>query len=137
MNVLNLLKESLKQIPYFSNLDTDYLQIFAQKAHLVHLQCKEKLMKQGEVGDDVFILIDGRLRVIRENEDETPIILGEISKGEIVGEMAALIGEKRNATIYALRHSMLLQLKGSDFIELLQQQHSSITQLIQTNYYEV
>lgn len=132
MNILSLLKDSLKQIPYFNNLATDYLQTFAQKASLVHLQCKEKLLKQGESGDDVFILIDGRLRVIRENEGETPIILGEISKGEIVGEMAALIGEKRNATIYALRHSMLLRLKGSDFIDLLQQQHSSITQLIQT-----
>ncbi len=132
MNILNLLKESLKEIPYFKNLSADDLQKFSNKASLVHLQCKETLLKQGDSGSEVFVLMDGRLRAIRENEGEPPIVLGDISRGEIVGEMAAMIREKRNATIYAIRNSILLRLKGSDFIELLQQQESSLIQLIQT-----
>ena len=132
MNILNLLKNTLKDIPYFNNLSAEELQKFSNKATLVHLQCQETLLKQGELGEEVYVLIDGRLRAIRENEEAEPIILGEISKGEIVGEMAALIGEKRNATIYAIRDSLLLCFRGDDFVDLLQQQHSSIKQLIQT-----
>ncbi|MFK7908137.1 MAG: cyclic nucleotide-binding and patatin-like phospholipase domain-containing protein [Chitinophagales bacterium] len=132
MNIFNLLKDSIKEIPYLSNLTSDNLQKISSKATLINLQCKETLLKQGDEGEEVFILIDGRLRAVRETEGEAPTVLGEISKGEIVGEMAALIGEKRNATIYAIRNSMLLCFKGSDFVELLQQQQSSLKQLIQT-----
>ena len=131
MNILSLLKSTLKDIPYFNNLTIKELQKFSNKTNLVHLQCKDPLLKQGDSGSEVFVLIDGRLCAIRENEGRPPTVLGEISKGEIVGEMAAFIGEKRNATIYAVRDSMLLCLKGSDFMELLQQQ-SSLSQLIQT-----
>ncbi len=132
MNILNLLKDSFRDIPYFKNWSSENLRKFSNKASLVYLKCKETLLKQEGLGDEVYILVDGRLRAVRENKGEPPIVLGEISRGEIVGEMAVLIGEKRNATICAIRDSILLCLKGNDFLELLQQQKSCLTHLIQT-----
>ena len=124
MNTLSL----LKTIPYFQNLSENTLKEVLQQSQLIRLRCGEQLIKQGEAGNDAYILLDGRLRAIQENK----VILGEISKGEIVGEMAALLGNKRNATIFALRNSLLLQLSKEEFGTLLQQQNDSLTELIKT-----
>ena len=64
-------------------------------------------MQQGETTQDAYILLDGRLRAYHQREGETDQMLGDIGKGEIVGEMAAIFGSPRNATVVALRHSKI------------------------------
>ncbi|MEZ4887078.1 MAG: patatin-like phospholipase family protein [Chitinophagales bacterium] len=123
--------EVLRNIPYFKNLSLEAFEELHQKADIINLQCGKSLLSQGDTGDDIYVLLDGRLRAIRESKG-SKVILGEISRGEIVGEMATLLGEKRNATIIAIRNSVLLKLKGADFTALLQQQQTSINQLIRT-----
>lgn len=128
---MNLTK-LLESIPYFKSLDENMLQKLRAKSDISKLKCGEKLLRQGEGGNEVYILLEGRLRALREEDKQPAVVLGEISKGEIVGEMASLLGEKRNATIIAVRDCVLLKLKGADFISLLQKTEGSIKQLMQT-----
>jgi hypothetical protein len=54
------------------------------------------LVHQGEPGDELFLLLDGVLRVIVDGEP-----LGEIGPGAILGERAVLEGGKRTSTLEA------------------------------------
>ena len=77
-------------------------------------------------------MLDGRLRAVLEQDGEENKVLAEIGQGEIVGEMAALFGGPRNATIIAVRNSTLLRLNREDFVELLQGQQDSLLHLSKT-----
>jgi hypothetical protein len=54
------------------------------------------LVKQGDPGDELFLLLDGVLRVIVDGES-----VGEIGPGAILGERAVLEGGKRTSTLEA------------------------------------
>jgi len=63
----------------------------------------------------LYILISGRLQATQKNEHGTEIVLGEIGRGEMVGEIGLFTGEKRTATIRALRHSVVVRISKSAF----------------------
>jgi NTE family protein len=91
----------------------------------VSLDAGETLMREGEVGDCLFVLLSGRLRVFieRDNGEESPV--GEISPGEAVGEMAIIADERRSATVRTVRPSTLVRLTRTGF-ERLETRHPNL-----------
>jgi NTE family protein/lysophospholipid hydrolase len=81
----------------------------------VHLASGETLIRQGERADCLYLLVAGRLRASVERADGTVAVVGEVGRGEVVGEMALLIDEPRSATIRAMRDSELLRLSKEAF----------------------
>ena len=66
------------------------------KPEFRHIKRGACLVKQGEPGDEIFLLLDGVLRVIVDGEP-----VGEIGPGAILGERAVLEGGKRTSTLEA------------------------------------
>lgn len=81
------------------------------------LAAGEVLFREGEAGDAMYVVVSGRLRATREEDGETRAI-GDIGRGETVGEMALLTGDRRMATIHALRDCVLAGLDRPTFNEL-------------------
>ena len=77
----------------------------------------ETLMRQGEPGDELYLLVSGRLRVYVE-EDEQRRIVREVTRGAVVGEMGLIAEAPRSATVVAIRDSVLVSLGKADFAEL-------------------
>jgi predicted acylesterase/phospholipase RssA/CRP-like cAMP-binding protein len=96
---------------------------------VVTLRGGQLLFHQGEIGDCLYIVAHGRLRVTREREDGTPEFVGEAGRGETVGEMALLSNEPRSATIRAARDSELYRLSASAFNRLLERSPQVTMQL--------
>ncbi len=65
------------------------------------------LCREGEPSDALFVLISGRLQVSVACPDGSQSVVGEIGRGETVGEMGVLSGAPRRATVTALRDSIL------------------------------
>ncbi|RMF24275.1 MAG: hypothetical protein D6765_12010, partial [Bacteroidetes bacterium] len=79
----------------------------------------EVLFEQGERGRDLYILVSGRLQaVVRQSNGQTKVI-GEVSRGETVGEMALFTGEPRSASIVALRDSVVVKVSQEAFQEMI------------------
>ncbi|GAA4463949.1 patatin-like phospholipase family protein [Nibrella saemangeumensis] len=78
----------------------------------------ETLFHQGEAGDSLYFVISGRLRAFL-NTEAGPVNIGEIKRGESVGEMAIFTGEPRMATIIAVRDTVLIKLTKAAFEELV------------------
>lgn len=81
----------------------------------------ETLMRQGETGDALYLLVSGRLRVYIEEDGERRVVR-EVSRGEVVGEMSLITDAPRSATLVAIRDSILVSLGKEDFAHL--QAHS-------------
>lgn len=81
----------------------------------------ETLIQQGDPGDALYLLVSGRLRASVRTEAEGPRVVGEITRGQIVGEMSLFTGEPRTATVTAIRDSLLVRLPKAAFDTLLAQ----------------
>ncbi len=79
----------------------------------------EVLFHQGDPGDAMYIVVNGRLRIVAVLPDSTERELDEIGAGEIVGEFALITGEPRTATVYAIRETHLVRLTQPFFTRLV------------------
>jgi predicted acylesterase/phospholipase RssA/CRP-like cAMP-binding protein len=68
------------------------------------------LFEQGDPSDAGYLLIAGRLGVLRDGD-----LLGEVGRGEIVGELGVLDAAPRSATVVALRDSSLARIEPDAF----------------------
>lgn len=78
------------------------------------------LFHQGEIGDCLYIIAGGRLRITHENDDGTRDVVAEIGRGQTVGEMALITSEARSATVRAVRDTELYKLSASGFNRMLE-----------------
>jgi NTE family protein len=118
---------NLKQIlsDFFSQLPEQEVDKIISKVSLHHLESGEVLFREGEQGDILYFLISGRLQAVVGFESDNPKSVGEISRGESVGEMALLTGKPRTATVLAKRDCHLAKLHKNDF-EFIISQHPEI-----------
>jgi predicted acylesterase/phospholipase RssA/CRP-like cAMP-binding protein len=100
-------------------LDAQSLHDLQRKVNWRHLTAGEVLIQQGEVEDTMYLVVNGRLAMeSRENEQE-PRILGEIERGESVGEFAMVSRHPRSATIFAMRDSDVVGISRQVYEELV------------------
>ena len=91
------------------------------------------LFDQGDPGDRAYILVSGRLQAAVRDAAGGDKVVGEIVRGEIVGEMAIFTGEPRSARVRALRDSELVSLDRPAFEQLIArhpQMLMSLTRLV-------
>jgi NTE family protein len=114
---LSWLRETLESA--FGVFDEPFLQFMLQHLRWVHVKSGEVLFHQGDSRQTVYIVVSGRLRVLREDELGETHVLGDMRRGETVGEMALITGEPRTATIVAVRDSVLVSLSRSGYEQVI------------------
>lgn len=77
------------------------------------------VVAQDDPGRDVFFVLSGRLLAVRWTADGREIVFSRIRAGDHLGELAALDGGPRSATVYAQSDSSLLRLDQADFLTLM------------------
>jgi NTE family protein len=106
----------------FGDIDEDTLGQLWPRLTWTELAGGDALVRQGEPGDAMYLLVSGRLRAYVQGEAETAQLVGEITRGELVGEMSLLTDEPRRATVLAVRDSLLVRLAKADFDALMTRQ---------------
>lgn len=105
--------QNLKQSVLFELADDGVLEKVANIALQKSIKSGENLITKGDMGDSMYILCHGKVKVHDGN-----LILSHLGKGNVFGEMAALDGEVRTASITAVEDSELLQLNRDDLSAL-------------------
>ncbi len=105
----------------FGSLSPEARAFVAHHLEAVNLPGGAHLMREGDVGDSLFFVAVGRLRVTMTREDGTETLLAELGRGEVVGELAVMTNEPRTANVTALRDSQVLELSGDAFTSLVAQ----------------
>lgn len=78
------------------------------------------LMREGEIGTECYVIESGEVRVEKGLGSE-PMILGTLTQGDIVGEMALITHEPRSATVTAVEPTEVLVLTQEFFNRNLKQ----------------
>ncbi len=83
---------------FFGALDPREIENLEEQTQWVTVRRGEALFRQGDPADGWYIVMSGRLQVLRRDELGDLKTLGEIGRGEGVGELSLLSGEPRVAT---------------------------------------
>jgi len=104
----------LASVPVFSNCTKRQLEEIGKVADELVLPVGRVLARQGEVGFEMFILLDGTAEVTRDGEH-----VATVTAGDVVGELAVLSGHPRNATVTAETELRVLVLTQRGLSQLL------------------
>jgi CRP/FNR family cyclic AMP-dependent transcriptional regulator len=102
--------EHLRRVPLFEKLGTAELERLGQLTDEVEVGLDRVLAEQGTIGHEFFIVLDGRVMVLRGN---TPV--RELGPGDFFGEIALLTGEDRIADVVAAEPMTLLRLNRDSY----------------------
>ena len=116
---------SLASVGIFRNLDPVILHRLEEELEWLTLDAGQTLVRQGAAGDSLFILMSGRLGVFVHGSDGEELV-GEISKGDVVGEVAFIADLPYSATVLAFRSSVLARLTRSS-LQRVQQEYPALT----------
>jgi len=78
----------------------------------------EVIYRQGDLADGLYIIESGVLRVAYTFADHVPDVVESCVAGTLSGELSALAGEPRNATVIAERQSVLWKMSIEDLTRL-------------------
>lgn len=103
----------------FGDFNQEMLQHVLPRVEWTELGGGEVLFRENDDDQSLFFVVSGRLRAFTVDEAGQRTVLGEIARGETVGEMAFFTGEPRTATVAAVRDSVLARFSKEVFRELL------------------
>jgi CRP-like cAMP-binding protein len=111
--------EQLAKIQLFSGLKSDALELIAKVAiEEVHSR-GEKIFQHGEVGDKLFLILEGKVRISREVPGMGEEALAVLGPGQAFGEMALLDESARSADAIVHDRCRLLVISKDGFDDLL------------------
>jgi CPA1 family monovalent cation:H+ antiporter len=110
----------LRRVPLFQELDEEAFGQLCEKLRPHTLGRDEVIIEQGALGDSLFLIARGVVRVSRREEGETHD-LGTLMAGDFFGEMALMHHESRNATIRTVTPCQLYELPRQALEELFRQ----------------
>jgi len=112
------LGEFLAEVPLFKGLPPHLLAHVSARGRPVSLPGRSWLYRQGESGDTLYVVREGRLELVREDPPPAET-LGSIGPGEAVGELGLLTDAARALSVRSIRDCELLALDREDLVGLL------------------
>lgn len=122
---LQLKRELLARLRLFRPLSDRELLRVLQVTDVLSFKSGENVMTQGESGEELFIVLEGEVQVIRGEA-----VIATLDQGSHVGEMALVRNQPRSATVRAKGPAELMVIRRSDFFELLRNEHALAVKLL-------
>jgi len=122
---LALKRDVLANMPLFERLTERELLRVMQAVEVRQYKDGEVVIKEGDKGDELFIVLDGKVRVSRGDTTLT-----HLGPGEHVGEMALIRSVPRGATVTAVGQAELISIRRADFFEILRKEHEVAVKML-------
>ncbi len=113
------MKNILARISLFSGLPSEELERIVSVLNVRELQSGELLFREGDPGDDLYVVAKGELQVLLGADQPDELMLNVLREGEYFGEMGLILpGGHRTASVRAATSSVLLSLSRTQFMDL-------------------
>lgn len=119
----------LRQIPLFQDLAEDELRALADPCRLNHYESDAVIFHQGDACERVWILRQGRVKIIHREEDGREVILEIISPGEVFGGATIFLPEQP-ATARAILPVETISFSASAYTQFLREHPAATLKLI-------
>jgi len=110
----------MKNVPLFSKMKDEEVAQIAGGCTRKVCQKDRVILVEEEVGQSLFIILKGTVKVTRTSEEGREVILTMLKAGDFFGELSLLDGKGRSATVIAMENSELMALRRAEFLELIE-----------------
>jgi serine/threonine protein phosphatase PrpC len=122
---LALKRDVLAHMPLFSRLTERELLRVMQAVEVREFKDHDVVIREGDKGDELFIVLEGKVSVSRGEQ-----MLTQLGQGEHVGEMALIRSVPRSATVTAVGDAELIAIRRTDFFEILRKEHEIAVKML-------
>jgi CRP/FNR family cyclic AMP-dependent transcriptional regulator len=110
----------LRQSLLFKGLQDAEVAPLVESVRIVKAKADTLLLRRGEPGDTMLIVVSGRVKIIAMSPRNTELLLSIVERGQIFGELSVLDGRERSADAVALTNVTLLSLDRASVMAFLQ-----------------
>ena len=112
-------RELLKKIAILGDLNDSDIDRLSSILQEVRYNKDEIILHKEDPGDSLFIIKEGKVKVVLYSDDGREVILSILKEGDFFGEMSLLDGEPRSASVVSMEDSNLYILKREGFLQTL------------------
>jgi CRP-like cAMP-binding protein len=123
------LVRALSKIAPFTGLDDESLMAVAGACRFERYEAKRQVIAYQDDSADVFFVVSGTVRVVIHSRSGKEISYRDLEDGEMFGELAAIDGEQRSASVVAVAETLLVAMPEAAFREAISN-HPSVADAV-------
>lgn len=108
---LQLKNKVIEQCALFRDMRPSHIKKLVLISEVRRYVPGEPIIRQGDPGDEMYVILDGDVEVSKDNPDGTRDTLPDMGTGQVFGEMALVARTPRTASITARTPTQVLALK--------------------------
>src|SRR5262250_2079562 len=112
--------KTLRWINGFKELSPAEVRRASSQCHWRWYKQDERIVSQEDKTNDVFFIVQGRVRITNYSAAGKEVSFREMGVGEIFGELAAIDGLPRSASAIALSDTLLASMSAQTYWQMLQ-----------------
>ena len=109
------LEGALTAIGFFRTLPPDALEALAKRCQWQRFEANQLIVGQDDETKDVFFIVRGRVRVIVYAASGKEVSFRDLGAGQMFGELSAIDGRPRSATVIALQEALMARMPPNVF----------------------
>ena len=110
----------LQEAPLFSELSSEATQALLDSMEETQLPRGEVLFHEGDAGDRVYVVVEGKVKLGRQSSDGRENLLAILGPGQMFGELSLFDPGPRSATVTAVTDSVLWWLSHEGLLAWLE-----------------
>jgi pSer/pThr/pTyr-binding forkhead associated (FHA) protein len=115
------LMDVISQIPFFAPLQETEREELAEDATMHVFSTGEMIIREGDSGRSVYVILDGRVRVFTRDNGDNELELAILGVGQFFGEMSFVSGKPRSSSVAALELSVVVELSYDSMAKVIEQ----------------
>jgi len=115
------LMDVISKIPFFAPLKETEREELAEDASMHVFSAGEMIIREGDSGRSVYIILDGRVKVFTTDDGGNELALATLGVGQFFGEMSLVSGKPRSSSVAALELSVLVELSYASMAKVIEQ----------------
>ena len=121
--------ELIRQFPIFSKIQPAMQKLLCFSAERLNYDAGQVIFNAGDVGDSAYVIIEGTVE-ISVPTPSGPIVINEMGKNDLLGEIA-IVGEvPRTATAKAISKLETLKISKELFVKIVRENPDAAIELI-------
>jgi CRP-like cAMP-binding protein len=111
----------IRRVPLFAKLSVQQMEKLAAGVIKKRYRRGEIIVEQGKVSNSLFIILNGRARVLITDRQGREVILATLREADYLGEMSLIDSQSHSATVAAEIMTDVLILRRENFMQCLEE----------------
>lgn len=120
------------QLPLLVRLPKEDRQVLAARAHLRSFATGAVIMREGEPGDSLHVIMEGRVNIVAARTTGHEVMVAIMGPGDCFGEMSIVDGLPRSASAIAASPTRTFMVTRETFVEWVSERPAAALAIMET-----